>query len=100
MINNNSSQFLFIQFTGVLLVHNVLEDQVTVILVNARYIKNVPGRKTDVADSQWPAGLLRLGLLKSSFLPLDAVQKWHGSSNGNCRKSEDLIFYHTLEAKD
>jgi transposase len=51
-------------------VHNVLEGQVTVILVNARHIKNVPGRKTDVADSQW------LGLLKGSFLPPQEVRQW------------------------
>jgi len=57
-------------------VHNVLEGQVTVILVNARHIKNVPGRKTDVADSQWLAGLLRLGLLKGSFLPPQEVRQW------------------------
>jgi transposase len=38
-------------------------------LVNARYVKQVPGRKTDVKDSQWLASLARFGLLKSSFVP-------------------------------
>jgi transposase len=33
-----------------------------VMLVNARHMKNVPGRKTDIEDSEWPAGLLRCGL--------------------------------------
>jgi transposase len=38
-------------------------------LVNARYVKQVPGRKTDVKDSQWLASLARFGLLKGSFVP-------------------------------
>ena len=50
-------------------VHNVLEDSLRVVLVNARDIKNVPGRKTDIGDSKWLCGLLRHGLLKSSFIP-------------------------------
>src|SRR5690348_13884419 len=40
-----------------------------VILVNARHIKFVPGRKTDVKDAQWIAELLQHGLLKASFVP-------------------------------
>ena len=39
------------------------------ILVNARHIKNVPGRKTDKADSKWIIKLLLSGLLKGSFIP-------------------------------
>ena len=50
-------------------VFNLLEGQVAVILVNARHIKAVPGRKTDVKDSEWLADLLRHGLLKASFIP-------------------------------
>lgn len=50
-------------------VYNVLEGGFDVQLVNARHIKNVPGRKTDVLDSQWLAGLLRHGLLKGSYIP-------------------------------
>lgn len=38
-------------------------------VVNARYVKQVPGRKTDVKDSQWLASLARCGLLKPSFIP-------------------------------
>lgn len=48
---------------------NVLEDRVALLLVNARHIKQVPGRKTDVRDSEWIADLLRHGLLKASFVP-------------------------------
>lgn len=38
-------------------------------VVNARHVKNVPGRKTDVADAQWLATLARAGLLRASFIP-------------------------------
>jgi transposase len=48
---------------------NILESLLTVILVNARHIKAVPGRKTDVRDCEWLADLLRHGLLKASFIP-------------------------------
>jgi transposase len=57
-------------------VHNVLEDSVQVVLANAREMHNVPGRKTDIGDSRWIAGLLRHGLLKSSFIPPQDVRQW------------------------
>lgn len=38
-------------------------------VVNARHVKNVPGRKTDVQDSEWLAELARCGLLRPSFIP-------------------------------
>lgn len=50
-------------------VFNVLEDSFEVILVNARHIKNVPGHKTDVEDSEWLCKLLRAGLVRGSFIP-------------------------------
>jgi transposase len=46
-----------------------LEEGRTVILVNARHMKAVAGRKTDSKDSQWIADLLRHGLLQASFIP-------------------------------
>jgi len=39
------------------------------IVVNARHVKQVPGRKTDVADAEWLATLARAGLLRASFVP-------------------------------
>jgi transposase len=48
---------------------NLLEDQFELLLVNARHVKAVPGRKTDVRDCEWLAELLRHGLLTSSFVP-------------------------------
>lgn len=50
-------------------VFNILEGTITVMLVNARHIKAVPGRKTDVKDCEWIADLLQHGLLKASFIP-------------------------------
>ena len=38
-------------------------------VVNARHVKTVPGRKTDVADAQWLATLARAGLVRASFIP-------------------------------
>ncbi|MCY3020176.1 MAG: IS110 family transposase [Planctomycetota bacterium] len=48
---------------------NLLEGRFDLLLCNAREIKQVPGRKTDVKDCQWLAQLLQYGLLKASFVP-------------------------------
>ena len=50
-------------------IYNILENNFEVLLVNAQHIKAVPGRKTDVKDSEWIAELLRHGLLSASFVP-------------------------------
>ena len=50
-------------------IYNILENNFEVLLVNAQHIKQVPGRKTDIKDSEWIAELLRFGLLKASFIP-------------------------------
>ena len=50
-------------------VYNLLEDDFTLVLANPQHIKAVPGRKTDVKDSEWIADLLRHGLLPASFVP-------------------------------
>ena len=50
-------------------VYNILEDHMELLLVNARHVKNVPGRKTDVTDSEWLTDLLRHGLLRGSVVP-------------------------------
>jgi transposase len=58
--------------TGVLWkpIYNLLEGlDLTLLVVNARHIKAVPGRKTDVKDAEWIADLLRHGLLRGSYIP-------------------------------
>lgn len=51
-------------------IYNLLEmEEMLALVVNAQHIKAVPGRKTDVKDSEWIADLLRHGLLNGSFIP-------------------------------
>ena len=47
----------------------ILEDEFECLLVNARHVKQVPGRKTDVSDAAWLCQLLEAGLLNASFVP-------------------------------
>ncbi|MBU0490230.1 MAG: IS110 family transposase [Chloroflexi bacterium] len=49
-------------------VYNVLEDSFELLVVNATHVHRVPGRKTDVTDSEWLAELQLYGLLKASFV--------------------------------
>ena len=57
-------------------IYNILEGEFEVLLVNARHVKNVPGRKTDVKDCEWLAHLLQCGLLKASFIPPRNQREW------------------------
>jgi transposase len=50
-------------------VWHVLEDEFELVLVNARHVKQVPGRKTDVSDAVWLCQLAEAGLLRASFVP-------------------------------
>jgi transposase len=56
-------------------IYNILEGRFKLLLVNAQHIKQVPGRKTDVADSQWIAQLLQCGLLRGSFVPPQPIRE-------------------------
>lgn len=47
----------------------ILEDEFECLLVNARHVKQVPGRKTDVKDAEWLCQLAEAGLLRASFVP-------------------------------
>lgn len=53
----------------------VLEDDFELLLCNAAHVKNVPGRKTDVGDSQWLCQLLEFGLLTASFVPPKPIRE-------------------------
>jgi transposase len=74
----NNCPVIAMESTGVYWhpVHNTIEDAMDIFLVNARHIKNVPGRKTDICDSKWLAGLLRHGLVRGSFIPPENVREW------------------------
>src|SRR5450756_2418038 len=56
-------------------IYYLLEDDFTVLLVNAAHIKHVPGRKTDTIDAAWIAQLLAHGLLTASFVPPPPVRE-------------------------
>jgi transposase len=49
--------------------HVLSDGDLTLVLANAAHVKNVPGRKTDVADAAWLADLLAHGLVRASFVP-------------------------------
>ena len=60
-------------------VFEILEARgVHVILVNARHVKNLPGRKSDVSDCEWLRDLHILGLVRGSFRPADAIVALRG----------------------
>ena len=50
-------------------------DGVELMLVNPHHVKNLPGRKTDVADAVWLAQLLECGLLRGSFVPPPVIAR-------------------------
>lgn len=70
-------------------VYYLLEDAFTLLLVNMPELKRVPGRKTDVKDSEWLAQLLECGLLKSSFVPPPPI-----------RELRDLTRYRVQQVRD
>jgi len=55
-------------------VYNILEEDFEIVLVNARHLKNIPGKKTDKKDSKRITKLLLAGLLKGSFIPPKSVR--------------------------
>jgi transposase len=56
-------------------IFTILEEGREIILVNAQHMKAVPGRKTDVKESEWLADLLRHGLLQASFIPPKPIRE-------------------------
>jgi transposase len=74
-------------------VHSVLEGRFDLTIANARHIKKVPGRKTDVSDAEWLAKLLRMGLLRKSFIPAKAIRQLRDVS----RYRRTLVQSHSSE---
>jgi len=56
-------------------IYNMLEDRFELLLANARHIKAVPGRKTDVHDCEWIADLLRHGLIRAELCATSATER-------------------------
>ena len=70
-------------------VYYLLEDAFTLLLINMLELKRVPGRKTDVKDSEWLAQLLECGLLRSSFVPPPPI-----------RELRDITRYRVQQTRD
>jgi transposase len=70
-------------------VYYVLEDAFELLLINMLELKHVPGRKTDVKDSEWLAQLLECGLLRSSFVPPPPI-----------RELRDITRYRVQQTRD
>ena len=64
----------------------ILEDDFECVLVNARHVKQVPGRKTDVSDAEWLCRLVEAGLLKASFVPQRPIRQLRNLTR--CRKTQ------------
>lgn len=74
----------------------VLEERgFDLMLVNARHVKIVPGRKTDVKDAEWLAELLEHGLLRGSFVPPAAIRELRDLT----RYRKRLVQEHTAECQ-
>jgi transposase len=71
-------------------VFNILEDSFEILLVNARHLKNVPGRKTDKADSRWICKLLLSGLLKGSFVPPENIRELRDLSRYKTKLTREI----------
>jgi transposase len=56
-------------------VWHILEDDFELMLVNARHVKQVPGRKTDMSDAAWLCQLAEAGLLKANFVPPKPIRE-------------------------
>lgn len=74
-LEERNCQYVAMESTGIYWqpVYAVLEmaltDEMHLLVVNARHMRNVPGKKTDLRDAEWIATLLRAGLLQGSFVP-------------------------------
>jgi transposase len=74
----------------------VLEERgLALLLVNARHVKILPGRKTDVGDAAWLCELLECGLLRGSFVPPPVIRELRDLT----RYRKRLIQAHTAEAQ-
>ena len=70
-LQQNDIKHVVIESTGIYWkpIFNILEGSIDIILANAAHVKNMPGRKTDVKDSEWLCMLLKKGCVKRSFIP-------------------------------
>jgi len=70
---------------------HALEGGFELLLVNARHVKALPGRKTDVQDAAWLAQLLECGLLRGSFVPPPLIRQLRDLTRYRKRLIEDQV---------
>lgn len=95
-LSNLDVQQIALESTGVFWrpIFNLLEDeQRSIILVNPLHMRAVPGRKTDVKDSEWLADLLRHGLVQPSFIPPAPIRELRELT----RHRKALVYQRTQE---
>jgi transposase len=70
-LKQNEVESVAMESTGVYWkpIFNILEDAFPIVLANPQHLRKIPGKKSDVSDSQWIATLLRCGLIPASFIP-------------------------------
>lgn len=86
-LKDNGCTLVAMESTGVYWkpVHAVLEDHFEMVVGNARHIKNVPGRKTDVKDCDWISDLARHGLIAKSFVPPRPIRELRDLTRYRCK---------------
>lgn len=82
-------------------IFNILEDFCNITITHPKYVKNIPGKKTDTKDSIWIADIFKHGLVQGSFMPpLDIRQlrdlMRYRSKLTNCKSSEKNRFQNSL----
>jgi transposase len=72
-------------------VFTALEGRLTCWLVNAAHLRNVPGRKTDVADSVWIARILECGLVRPSFVPVQEFRELRDLTRARTAAAQERV---------
>ena len=70
-------------------IYYLLEETVTLLLVNMQHLQQVPGRKSDVQDSEWLAQLLECGLLRGSLVPPPPIRDLRDLTRYRKKQIED-----------
>jgi len=76
-LRQNKVESVAMESTGIYWkpIFNILEDEFPIVLSNPQHLKKIPGKKSDVSDSQWIATLLRCGLIPASFIPPKSIRE-------------------------
>jgi transposase len=76
-------------------VWHILDGSFELVLANAKHVRNVPGRKSDVNDATWIADLLAHGLIRGSFVPPEPIQQMRELTRTRKQLTREIV-QHTL----